>query len=64
MVQHPTTQDQKNENPGKCGSHQWHLFSTDCAVIVLLVWFYIAGFARLIGGEINTVRENQSRQPG
>lgn len=34
------------------------------AVIVLLTWFYIGGFALLIGAEINTIKENKAAQQG
>lgn len=39
-------------------------YGTLGAVIVLLTWFYIAGFAMLMGAEINTVRENKAAQQG
>lgn len=48
--------------------HFSHSFSTTYgtlgAVIVLLTWFYIAGFAMLMGAEINTVRENKAAEEG
>jgi membrane protein len=34
------------------------------AVIVLLTWFYIGGFALLLGAEINTVNEDAAAQEG
>jgi membrane protein len=34
------------------------------AVIVLLTWFYIGGFALLMGAEINAVNENRAAQEG
>ena len=32
--------------------------------MMLLTWFYIAGFALLIGGEVNAVIENAAAQQG
>lgn len=34
------------------------------AVIVLLLWFYVTGFAILVGAEINTVREHLAASQG
>lgn len=34
------------------------------AVIVLLTWFYIAGFALLAGAEVNAIRENKAAKQG
>lgn len=48
--------------------HFFHSFSVTYgslgAVIVLLMWFYIAGFAMLTGAEINAVIENEAAQQG
>jgi len=32
------------------------------AVIILMLWLYITGFAILIGGEVNWVIENEDKQ--
>ena len=39
-------------------------YGTVGAVMMLLTWFYIAGFALLIGGEVNAVIENAAAQQG
>lgn len=54
-----------------CPSRLFHFFTTYSvtygsvgAVMMLLTWFYIAGFALLIGGEVNAVIENAAAQQG
>lgn len=48
--------------------HFFHSFSVTYgslgAVIILLTWFYIGGFAMLTGAEINAVIENEAAQEG
>lgn len=48
--------------------HFFHSFSVTYgslgAVIILLTWFYIGGFAMLVGAEINAVIENEAAQEG
>lgn len=39
-------------------------YGTVGAVMILLTWFYVAGFALLIGGEVNAIIENAAAQQG